>query len=141
MRPLTLLLLLALPACKPTPSPPPQLEPPIVALPDAIRLLDPAAAQTLITTQPRLQNIDCRLEDEFRNGPLPSADPNNQFKPEETRQRLQTLDPARPTLVYCALGARSRETALLMNELGFQDIAILDGGIHAWLQAKLPLTK
>ena len=141
MRLLSLLLLLALPACKPTPSPPPQLEPPIVALPDAIRLLDPAAAQTLITTQPRLQIIDCRMEDEFRHGHLPSAYHINQFKPEETRQRLQTLDPARPTLVYCALGARSRETALLMNELGFQDISILDGGIHAWLQAKLPLTK
>jgi 3-mercaptopyruvate sulfurtransferase SseA len=28
-----------------------------------------------------------------------------------------------------------------MQELVFQDITILDGGIHAWLQAKLPLTK
>lgn len=141
MRFLYLLILLALAACKPTQSPPPQLEPPVVALPDSIRLLEPAAAQFLITTQPRLQIIDCRMEDEFRHGHLPSAYHINQFKPDETRQRLQTLDHTRPTLVYCALGARSRETALLMNELGFQDIAILDGGIHAWLQAKLPLSK
>lgn len=141
MRLLALFSLLTLASCKPNPAPPPQLAPPIVALPETIRLLDPIAVRDLIAAQPRLQIIDCRMEDEFRNGHLQSAYHINHFKPEETRERLKTLDLTRPALVYCSIGARSRDTALLMQELGFQDIAILEGGIHAWRQARLPLAK
>lgn len=140
-RRLLLLLSLLLSACTPAEPPPAALEPPAITLPDSIRLLDPAAAKALIDSQPRLQVIDCRMEDEFLNGHLPGAYHVNYFRPEETRQRLLTLDPTRPALVYCSLGTRSRHIALSLTELGFKDISLLDGGVYAWLLAKYPLNR
>jgi len=141
MRLLFVVVMLALPACKPGEKPVAQLEPPPIVLPDTIRRLDPATAKSLIDAQPRLQIIDCRMEDEFQNGHLPAAHHINFFTPEEARKRLTALDPTRPSLIYCALGTRSIQTARLMHDLGFQNIAILEGGISAWLTAGLPLTR
>ncbi len=138
---LPLLPLLALAACRPDPGPPALLEPPVTVLPETVRQLEPAAVQSLIESQPRLQVIDCRTEDEYRHGRLPGAYHLNYFHPEDARQRLETLDRARPSLVYCALGGRSREIARVMHELGFQDITLLEGGLAAWLAAGLPVTK
>lgn len=145
MRQLFFLLLsftaLALVACKPAGQPPAPLDPPTVTLPDRVRLLDPAAAKTLIDAQSRLQIIDCRMEDEYLQGHLPRAYHVNYFHTEETQQRLRTLDPTRPVLVYCSLGTRSRHVAITLDELGFKDISLLEGGVHAWLLADLPLTR
>ncbi len=139
--PLLLLLpLLALAACKPA-TPPAQLEPPAVVLPEKVRLLSPAEALVLIESQPRLQIIDCRTEAEFRHARLPGAHHCNHFTAEEARRRLEALDRTRPCLIYCALGNRSRHTALVLDELGFESIALLDGGLAAWLEAGLPVTK
>lgn len=49
------------------------------------------------------------------------------------------LDPARRTVVYCAAGARSTLAAATLQELGYGDVAHLDGGIAAWKQAGLPV--
>lgn len=134
-------LLALLAACKPAASPPALLEPPAVALPETVRLLSPATALVLIESQPRLQVIDCRTEGEYRHGRLPGAHHANAFTPEEARRRLATLDREKPCLVYCALGSRSRETALILHELGFQDIALLEGGLAAWMKAGLPVVR
>ncbi len=138
---LLLLPLLLLAACHPAEKPPALLEPPEIVLPESVRFLDPAAAQDLIAKQPRLQIIDCRMESEYRHGRLAGAHHANYFTPEEARKRLAALDRDRPCLVYCAIGIRSRETALILHELGFQDIALLEGGFAAWLKAGLPVTR
>ncbi|HVS51178.1 MAG TPA: molybdopterin-synthase adenylyltransferase MoeB [Opitutaceae bacterium] len=47
------------------------------------------------------------------------------------------FDPAAPTVVYCAVGARSLRAARFMREqLGFRAVASLRGGIKAWLAAR-----
>ena len=43
-----------------------------------------------------------------------------------------TLDPARPTVVYCAGGYRSSAGASLLRSRGFQDVSDLMGGYAAW---------
>jgi rhodanese-related sulfurtransferase len=138
---LLLLSLLTLAACRPVPEPPAQLEPPPVVLPETVRLLDPTAAQAFIESQPRLQIIDCRTEEEYRHARLPGAHHTNYFTPEEARRRLEALDRERPCLIYCALGGRSRELTLVLHELGFREIHLLDGGMAAWLANGLPVSR
>ena len=49
------------------------------------------------------------------------------------------LDPARRTVLYCASGGRSALAAQALAQLGYGDIAHLDGGINGWVRAGLPV--
>jgi rhodanese-related sulfurtransferase len=53
--------------------------------------------------------------------------------------RLAQLDPDVPYLIYCRSGNRSGQTLALMEDLGFTDVADVDGGILAWGDAGLPV--
>lgn len=50
------------------------------------------------------------------------------------------FDPSRQTILYCASGGRSALAAETLHQLGYRDVAHLDGGIQAWKQAGLPVT-
>ena len=53
------------------------------------------------------------------------ADPNSPYHRDE-------LDPSRRIVLYCASGGRSALGAVALAELGYADVAHLDGGIKAW---------
>lgn len=46
--------------------------------------------------------------------------------------RSRELDPARPLIVMCHHGVRSRLVASWLEANGFQDVANFEGGIDAW---------
>ena len=45
---------------------------------------------------------------------------------------LAELDPAAPTVVYCAGGYRSSIAASILRQAGFDDVSDLLGGYGAW---------
>lgn len=49
------------------------------------------------------------------------------------------FDPHRRTILYCAAGSRSALAADVLQQLGYVDVAHLDGGIRAWKDAGLPV--
>jgi rhodanese-related sulfurtransferase len=49
------------------------------------------------------------------------------------------MDPRRRTIVYGATGARSAWAAQTLQQLGYVDVAHLQGGLEAWKQAGLPV--
>ncbi|SNR63944.1 rhodanese-like domain-containing protein [Blastococcus mobilis] len=53
------------------------------------------------------------------------ADPGSPYHRDE-------LDPSRRVILYCASGGRSAMGAATLAELGYTDVAHLDGGIKAW---------
>lgn len=53
------------------------------------------------------------------------ADPTSPYHREE-------FDPSRRTILYCASGGRSALAAVALQDLGYADVAHLDGGIKAW---------
>ena len=53
-------------------------------------------------------------------------------------ERLNELDAAKPTIVYCAGGFRSSIAASRMIGAGFTDISDLLGGYGAWEAAHAP---
>ena len=49
------------------------------------------------------------------------------------------LDPSGRVIVVCASGARASLAALTLKTMGYQDVAILDGGLKGWAEAGLPV--
>jgi len=55
------------------------------------------------------------------------------YKP-DFRENLAKLDPDENYLIYCRSGSRSGKTLKIMKEMGFKNVANLDGGRNAWLR-------
>ncbi len=50
--------------------------------------------------------------------------------------RITEIDAGRPTIVYCAIGGRSRVAAQMLVAKGFAEVMNLTGGIKAWKSEK-----
>lgn len=53
----------------------------------------------------------------------------------------QELDPAKRMVVVCHSGARAALAAATLQDMGYQEVAVLDGGLAAWTAAGLPTTE
>lgn len=82
--------------------------------------------------------LDVRTPEEFAEGHLDGAIMLD-FYEADFATRLAELDPEVPYLLYCRSGNRSGQTTAIMNDLGFTDVADVDGGIVAWSGAGLEL--
>ncbi|PZF81563.1 rhodanese-like domain-containing protein [Jiangella anatolica] len=49
------------------------------------------------------------------------------------------FDPDRRTILYCASGGRSALATAALQELGYTDVAHLDGGLKAWTAEGRPV--
>jgi rhodanese-related sulfurtransferase len=83
--------------------------------------------------------LDVRTPEEFAAGHLPGAIMID-FNGPDFRQQIAELDPEVPYLLYCRSGNRSSGARAVMEDLGFVDVADVDGGILAWSEAGLPVT-
>jgi rhodanese-related sulfurtransferase len=54
---------------------------------------------------------------------------------------LAGLDPAARVIVLCASGGRSALAADTLRQLGYANVAHLDGGFKAWVAAGKPVVK
>ncbi len=54
---------------------------------------------------------------------------------------VDTLPKDRPLVLHCAGGYRSAIAASVLQRHGFEDVSEMAGGITAWEQANLPLTR
>ncbi len=80
-----------------------------------------------------LQVIDVRTPGEVSRGSVPGA---AHIALSGLRDRISRLDPARPTVVFCAGGYRSSIAASLLRHAGFADVSDLLGGYTAWESAR-----
>lgn len=49
------------------------------------------------------------------------------------------LDPSKRTVLYCASGGRSALAAATLKDLGYANVAHLDGGFKTWAEAGKPV--
>ncbi|MEW6594753.1 MAG: rhodanese-like domain-containing protein [Thermodesulfobacteriota bacterium] len=75
------------------------------------------------------QLLDVRQPKEYEAGHLPGA---RLIPIRELPDRMAELDKARPLVVYCAVGGRSRAAAQLLAGQEFREVYNLSGGIKAW---------
>ena len=73
--------------------------------------------------------LDVRQPPEYENEHLPGA----KLVPlPELADSLESLDPEKPTIVYCAVGGRSRMAAKLLVNQDFKKVFYLEGGMEGW---------
>ncbi|MUL83640.1 MULTISPECIES: rhodanese-like domain-containing protein [unclassified Mycolicibacterium] len=80
-------------------------------------------------TVANLQIVDVRNPGETEAGMIPGA---VNIPVGQLPDRTGELDPARPTVVYCAGGYRSSVAASLLRQRGFTDVSDILGGYNAW---------
>jgi len=82
--------------------------------------------------------LDVREPAEFAAGHLPNA---RNIPSGELDKRVGDLPAGKPVLVCCASGARSGRAIAVLRKAGHEQVFNLDGGVHAWRQAGLPIVK
>lgn len=82
--------------------------------------------------------IDCREPEEFVTGVIPGAALWPQSKVVEEVSRVG-LSPDSRIVVYCTSGIRSALAAKTLQDIGYQDVANLAGGIVRWKLEGLPV--
>lgn len=60
------------------------------------------------------------------------ADPSSSYHRDE-------FDPGKRIILHCASGGRSALAAATLKELGYTNVAHMDGGIKAWAESGRPL--
>ncbi len=88
--------------------------------------------------------VDTREAHELAGGVIPGAlhAPRGMLEfhaDPGTKYHLKELQPDHRVIVYCAAGSRSALAAKALTELGYRNVAHLDGGIAAWQQEGRPL--
>lgn len=93
-----------------------------------MRTLSPVRFHQLIG-EAGVQLLDVRMPHEVERVSLPGA---LNIPVHQLRHRFELMDHARPVAIYCHHGVRSEHAGLLLEHLGFVDVAHLEGGIDAW---------
>jgi rhodanese-related sulfurtransferase/rubrerythrin len=73
--------------------------------------------------------LDVRQPKEYQSGHIPGA---VLIPLPELNERINEIDPQKPTVVYCAVGGRSRVAAQMLSGKGFEQIYNMSGGFKAW---------
>lgn len=60
--------------------------------------------------------------------------------PSSPRHR-EELDPSARMIMICASGGRASLAGHTLRQLGFEDVAVMDGGMKAWTKAGLPVVE
>jgi molybdopterin/thiamine biosynthesis adenylyltransferase/rhodanese-related sulfurtransferase len=82
--------------------------------------------------------LDVREQTEWDEGHIPGA---VHIARGWLESRIEQAEPdrARPIVIYCAVGNRSAFAARTLEELGYQDVASMAGGINDWKRHGYPL--
>lgn len=93
---------------------------------DEVRTVSCAALQAEMAADRPVQLVDVRTASEFAGGHLAGA---IHLPIDELRGRLQELDPAADTVVYCKVGFRGYLAARILAQSGFAQVRNLTGGM------------
>ena len=73
--------------------------------------------------------LDVRQQGEYESGHIPGS---KLIPLPDLNDRMDEIDAKKPTIVYCAVGGRSRVAAQMLAGNGFSEVINLSGGFKAW---------
>lgn len=104
----------------------------------APRLLTPNEADRLIREAPATQFVDVRTLGEYESAHIAEAHHILPNKLGEHANRLMESSAA-ATVLVCQSGQRAHNAHRVLSQLGVSNLYVLDGGMNAWISAKLPV--
>lgn len=104
--------------------------------PGGVRAEAPHQAAELLE-DPAVVILDIRTPPEVAQARIPGEVVNLDFHDPAFPQQLAELDRSTTYLMYCRSGQRSGNARTLMEQLGFEDVVDVRGGLIAWVDAGL----
>lgn len=103
-------------------------------------LVSPSMAIRLMNNYDETLIIDIRAVAEYKNGHIKGAKnaPLNEFA---SSIESFSSNKNKPVLLYCNSGSTATRAINLLKKAGFEKINNLEGGIVAWKEANMPLTR
>ena len=103
-----------------------------------VNLSAPEAVLMLNRGKPLI--LDVRDEAEFAAGHIQGA---KHIPLADLSARLKEIEKfkEKPILVHCQKGSRARKACAILKAQQFSQLNNLEGGLDAWIEAKLPLVK
>jgi rhodanese-related sulfurtransferase len=111
-----------------------------------IREVSPDALDEMRQMRPELLIVDVREPEEFQQGHIPGAllVPRGTLEGAADPTYKKRVYPlceahARPIVLYCETGGRSALATDTLNQMGFQEVYNLAGGLDLWAAEDLPV--
>src|SRR3954470_4384581 len=101
-----------------------------------IREVSPATLHGWCREGRCVQLVDVRSSGEYAGQRIAGA---KLLPLRELAARHQELEQGQPIVVICQSGQRGARACEELTRLGWQDVANLSGGMHAWAFARLPV--
>ena len=108
--------------------------------PTAYQQLSPEEFEAKLAELPNEQIVDVRTPAEYQKGHLAEA-MSIDFLGNQFEEGIARLDKDKPVMVYCAKGGRSTAAANRLEELGFQEVYELEGGLTRWADAQKAIAR
>lgn len=95
---------------------------------------------TLLDTDKEVVLIDVRTPEEYKQGHIEGSDLIN-FYGSDFQNEIAKLDKGKEYVIYCRSGGRSGKAVNMMQQMGFEKVHNMSGGILAWNRANLKTVK
>lgn len=82
--------------------------------------------------------LDVRSHEAFKSGSIPQA---RHLPAADLQAKLGSLPKDKPIIVVCDQGRDSARAAGTLRKQGYDKVVSLEGGLNAWAQGGLPLSK
>lgn len=103
-------------------------------------LVSPAAAIRLINNHDDALIIDIRASADYKKGHIKGAKNVQLSEFASSLENFSTYKD-KPVLIYCNSGSTTKRVIKQLKNAGYQNINDLEGGILAWKEANMPLSK
>jgi len=96
--------------------------------------LTPMQVQQMIQEKRDFVFLDVRTPAEFQQVRLPGS---SLIPLASLRVRFTELDKEKPIVAFCNYSLRAYEAAFILNQAGFKNVRVMDGGLEMWPYEKL----
>ena len=107
---------------------------------DSASVISLISASELDKANDQILLIDVRTPGEFASGHIENSI-NIDYKSDDFKDLIGELDTNQEVYVYCKVGGRSGRSAKILEDMGFEKVYDLKGGIIAWEKEGLKTVK